>query len=560
VKKYYIIKTKCFKSIISYILLFNLILMNCIFSFAAVEVPDKIRIGLYFEGTAVSSFTVSAQKGVEVGYYSGSNFVSIYSEPTMSGLTIRKDAYFVNAGGKLTEYKLTDKTIPQGEKLGPYHIKVGNDYADMNSANMAVSDLKSKGIPAFIVYTGIWQVWTGFYTDQNAAQADLMGNIQPKVFGTALSVIQPTSTGIVITTGAGDNVVIFGTDITKLVVRPLKENTPYVFKLNGNDNLTYRGELEVRRFTGSDMTLINVVPSEQYLYGVVPAEIGSGSHAEALKAQAVAARTYMLNNLGKHGKFGFDLCATTSCQVYKGYKGEYASTNKAVDETAGKKLTYNGKPAQVFYFASSGGRTEDVKNVWGSDIPYLKSVEDKYESKTSWHYNWEVKLSAQKIYETLKSRGYDLGEILSMTVTKTSETGRVTELVIKGTKGQRTYTREGCRTVFSLDSQWYTITSDADISVRSADDSVKKTHIAGSKVMTASGLKDLPKGNSSTIKVLGADGQKKTISAVPQNYVLTGKGWGHAVGMSQEGAKGMAKEGYNYEQILTHYFPGTKVE
>jgi stage II sporulation protein D len=176
------------------------------------------------------------------------------------------------------------------------------------------------------------------------------------------------------------------------------------------------------------------------------------------------------------------------------------------------------------------------------------------------HYNWEVKLSAQKIYETLKSRGYDLGEILSMTVTKTSETGRVTELVIKGTKGQRTYTREGCRTVFSLDSQWYTITSDADISVRSADDSVKKTQIAGSKVMTASGLKDLPKGNSSTIKVLGADGQKKTISAVPQNYVLTGKGWGHAVGMSQEGAKGMAKEGYNYEQILTHYFPGTKVE
>jgi len=410
------------------------------------------------------------------------------------------------------------------------------------------------------VFTGIWQVWTGFYTDQNTAQADLMGNIQPKVFGTALSVIQPTSTGIVITTGAGDNVVIFGTDITKLVVRPLKENTPYVFKLNGNDNLTYRGELEVRRFTGSDMTLINVVPSEQYLYGVVPAEIGSGSHAEALKAQAVAARTYMLNNLGKHGKFGFDLCATTSCQVYKGYKGEYASTNKAVDETAGKKLTYNGKPAQVFYFASSGGRTEDVKNVWGSDIPYLKSVEDKYESKTSWHYNWEVKLSAQKIYETLKSRGYDLGEILSMTVTKTSETGRVTELVIKGTKGQRTYTREGCRTVFSLDSQWYTITSDADISVRSADDSVKKTHIAGSKVMTASGLKDLPKGNSSTIKVLGADGQKKTISAVPQNYVLTGKGWGHAVGMRQEGAKGMAKEGYNYEQILTHYFPGTKVE
>lgn len=559
-KKYYIIKTKCFKSIISYILLFNLILMNCIFSFAAVEVPDKIRIGLYFEGTAVSSFTVSAQKGVEVGYYSGSNFVSIYSEPTMSGLTIRKDAYFVNAGGKLTEYKLTDKTIPQGEKLGPYHIKVGKDYADINSANMAVSDLKSKGIPAFIVYTGIWQVWTGFYTDQNTAQADLMGNIQPKVFGTALSVIQPTSTGIVITTGAGDNVVIFGTDITKLVVRPLKENTPYVFKLNGNDNLTYRGELEVRRFTGSDMTLINVVPSEQYLYGVVPAEIGSGSHMEALKAQAVAARTYMLNNLGKHGKYGFDLCATTSCQVYKGYKGEYASTNKAVDETAGKKLTYNGKPAQVFYFASSGGRTEDVKNVWGSDIPYLKSVEDKYESKTSWHYNWEVKLSAQKISETLKSRGYDLGEILSMTVTKTSETGRVTELVIKGTKGQRIYTREGCRTVFSLDSQWYTITSDADISVRSADDSVKKTQIAGSKVMTASGLKDLPKGNSSTIKVLGADGQKKTISAVPQNYVLTGKGWGHAVGMSQEGAKGMAKEGYNYEQILTHYFPGTKVE
>lgn len=559
-EKYHMIKTKCFKNIISYILLFNLIFTNCIFSFAAVDVPDKIRIGLYFEGTAVSGFTVSAGKGIEVGYYSGSNFMSIYSEPSGNALTIRKDAYFVNAGGKLTEYKPTDKTIPQGEKLGPYHIKVGTDYGDMNSANTAVSNLKSKGVAAFIVYAGIWQVWTGFYTDQSTAQAELISNIQPKVFGTALSVIQPASTGIVITTAAGDTAVIFGTDISNLIARPLKENNPYVFKLNGNDNLTYRGELEVRRFTGSDMTLINIVPSEQYLYGVVPPEIGPGSPVEALKAQAVAARTYMLNNLGKHGKWGFDLCTTTSCQVYKGYKGEYASTNKAVDETAGKKLTYNGKPAEVFYFASSGGRTEDVKNVWGSDIPYLKSVEDKYEPTTSAHYNWEKNLTAQKIYETMKGRGYDLGDIVSMTITKTSEAGRVTELVIKGTKDQRTYTREGCRTVFSLNSQMYTITSDADINVRSADDSVKKTQISGSKVMTSSGLKALPGGNSSTIKVMGADGQKKTIPAVPQNYVLTGKGWGHGVGMSQEGAIGMAKEGYNYEQILTHYFSGTAVE
>ena len=189
------------------------------------------------------------------------------------------------------------------------------------------------------------------------------------------------------------------------------------------------------------MTLINVLPMEEYLYGVVPCEIQAGSHPEALKAQAVAARTYTVNNLKKYERLNFNMCATTYSQVYRGFNGEAGATSKAIDDTRGEIVTYEGKPASIFYFSSSGGKTEDVKNVWGSDgYPYLVSVEDKYESGKSWHYNWENSFTAQRIKEIMVGRGFNIGDILGIHITKRSEAGRAVEVVLRGSKG-RGYTR-----------------------------------------------------------------------------------------------------------------------
>jgi stage II sporulation protein D len=329
-----------------------------------------------------------------------------------------------------------------------------------------------------------------------------------------------------------------------------------LIKLNGN---TYRGDIEVRRLNGSDMTVINVLPLEQYLYGVVPGEIQANSHIEALKAQAVAARTYTLYHLGKHSNLGFDLCNTTTCQVYKGYSAEHPSTNEAVDETEGEKIIYDGELAQVFYFSSSGGMTEDVENVWSTPLPYLRSVEDKYESGNSWNYNWEATYSADKIRETMLNKGYDLGDIVSVRITKTASSGRAVELVIEGTKDERIFVKSGTRSALSLlNSQWYRIFTDADVSVIGRKSEAVSVQLAGGKVATSSGIK-LLKAREDGITVIG-ERQEKVVPLMPTVYTFKGKGWGHAVGMSQEGAKGMADAGFKYDKILTHYFQGTTIE
>ncbi|MCX7920671.1 MAG: SpoIID/LytB domain-containing protein [Clostridia bacterium] len=556
---------KVFKSILSIVLSASLIVTCASLSTAAVSIPEKVRIGLYFTdsatkiNTAVTSFNISSVKGVQLGCFKDEKFTVLYEEPSGNAVTIRKDTYYSSVSGKLTEYNPANKTIPQGDKLGPFHIQIGEAYNDLNVVNQQILDLSQKGIKAYPVFVDTWQIWTGFYIDQNAAQADITNNITKVLGNGEYKIIQPAANRIVAATAAGDVVLIFGSETGKLQIHPKADNNPYIFKINNDNKELYRGGLEVRRLTTSDMTLINVIPLEEYLYGVVPSEIESSAPVEAVKAQAVAARTYTIGNLKKYKRLDFDLCTTVNSQVYKGYDGEAQAANKAVDETKGKVVTYNGKIAQVFYFSSSGGRTEDVKNVWGSDVPYLKSVEDKYESGKSWKYTWEYTITAAKVKEIMLSRKFDLGDILSINVTKTSEAGRATELVIKGTKDQRVYTNGNTRAVFSLDSQWYTITTDADLFIKGMNSSATKSQLSDKKVMTAKGVTTIKTSNTKAF-VIGADGNKKAIPAIPTTYKFNGKGWGHAIGMSQEGAKGYARQGWDYKKILEHYFAGTKVE
>jgi stage II sporulation protein D len=307
------------------------------------------------------------------------------------------------------------------------------------------------------------------------------------------------------------------------------------------------------------MTLINIINIEQYLYGVVPAEIEADAPLEAVKAQAVAARTYTYRNLNRYSNWGFDLTDTVSSQVYNGYDSERQSANRAVDETKGKKMLYNGNLAHVYYFASSGGMTANVKEVWGSEIPYLVSVEDPYESETSSHYIWQKTLSAEEIKKILFISGVEIGDILSVSAENYSPSGRVTELRITGTKGSITYYTQDTRMIFSLNSQKYTIQSAGNAVVRSADGTLKTLSLDGRSVTSKSGTTKLS-AYSNTVAVVGSGNNVNKVNMSSNTYVFSGRGWGHGVGMSQEGAKGFARQGYNYEQILKHYYQGITVE
>ena len=321
---------------------------------------------------------------------------------------------------------------------------------------------------------------------------------------------------------------------------------------------TYRGEVEFQRRTGSDMTIINVLPIEEYLYGVVPNEMGASSNIEALKAQAIASRSYSYKIINKHSADGFNLCATTDCHVYNGYSSEKLNTNMAINDTKDMVVTYNGEVAETLYFSSSGGKTEAAVNVWKSDIPYLQCVDDKYETGKFNHYNWKIDLTAEEISQKLKSK--NIGAVTSIEITKQSEAGRAIEVIVKGTSNPSgiIISKIDCKNFLGLYSQLYTITTNSHIIVTTNSKTVN-TQLSKLKIFNVNG-KTTNIDPAQQVKIVNANGISKTVSASPSVYSFVGKGWGHSVGMSQDGAIGYANAGYTYAQILTHYYTGTKID
>ncbi len=525
--------------------------------------PETVRIGLYFGSSGASNVAFSANKGVEIGCYQNGQFVPIEATAGTEQLIVRKDAYFIkSAEGVLSEYDPAEGIPFLGETLGPYHIQIGDMVTDYASAKGLSNTLRKSGILAYPAYEDGWFVWTGFYSDSIKAADDLI-SLKAKLDREDLTLINPSDIRFIVYNSNFEPRFVFGSTNLKLTVRSNQSNDPKILSVNGKK---YRGEIELRRFADSDMTVINILNIEEYLYGVVPKEIGPTSPMEALKAQAVAARTYSYMSMGSYKKWDFDMVNTVSSQVYGGYEAEHPNTNRAIDETRGKKVLYNGKLASMHYFSSSGGITEDAKNVWGNDVPYLKSVPDPYESGNSYNYNWTVKLTAEDIKLKLFVSGVEIGDIISMVAEEYTPAGRVYKLKITGTKGSVTYYREDIRKILGengqyLPSRMFTISSGSSqqnsiVSVVS-NGKASNVDVFGARVIGASGTKNL----SSPVYITGASSTRVVTGTVPDGtFVLTGKGWGHAVGMSQNGAKGFAEKGYTYDQILTHYFTGTVVE
>src|SRR6267142_6400127 len=171
-------------------------------------------------------------------------------------------------------------------------------------------------------------------------------------------------------------------DSGKLLILPLK--TKVRIEPTGtpieSENRTYRGVIEVFGNSRNTLTLVNELPMEEYLLGVVPNELSPTTYGllEALKAQAVAARTYVARNMGQYKSEGYDICATDACQVYFGAGTEDALASQAVTETRGVIATYDGKPINALYSSTCGGRTESAENIFDEKSPYLVSVMCEY--------------------------------------------------------------------------------------------------------------------------------------------------------------------------------------
>ncbi len=325
----------------------------------------------------------------------------------------------------------------------------------------------------------------------------------------------------------------------------------------------YRGSIILKRDSNGLITVINRVDIEDYIASVVSKEMSPSFNEEALKAQAVCARTYAYKNMGKHKKYGFDLCSSVDCQAYAGVSSEHEKTTSATKQTEGLVMKYDGKIIEAVYSATSGGWTEDVKNVWGSDIPYLVAAEDSYESKDVYASSWTKDLTVEKATQIMQDKGYNLGTITDIKVVKQTERGVVTELKVVGTLGEKTFYREGCRLAFG------SVTPSQAFSVIP-----KYENAVQSEPLYAYGKSRL----SDNICVISADGVSKrsvdnvtlkgnsvrTYTAVLQggeasSFTLVGRGNGHLVGMSQNGANGMAAAGFSFDEILRHYYKGIDI-
>lgn len=312
-----------------------------------------------------------------------------------------------------------------------------------------------------------------------------------------------------------------------------------IFTVEGK---AYRGNVIFRPHNGK-ITVINEVMTDDYVRGVVAGEMPSSWPKEALKAQAVAARCFALNALNKHADFGFDLCSTTNCQVYGGIASETEATNQAVEETAGIVALYDGRIVNTLFSSSNGGYVEAAENVWGGSYPYFQTFKDEYEKTDEINGAvWTYEISPEKLKEELAGNGVDIGDILNMEVVKTSESGRVLEVKITGTTGTKSYTKSYARTFLGLRSQLYTITAPAGSTLHCLGANGQTTVNGKYYILTSEGLdtRIAESGNS--------------------NYVITGRGYGHGVGMSQWGARYMSEQGFTFEDILKYYFNGIELK
>jgi len=272
------------------------------------------------------------------------------------------------------------------------------------------------------------------------------------------------------------------------------------------NGLAVSGRTVIKRQNGR-MMVINELDLEEYLKGVVPAEMNADWHPEALKVQAIAARTYALYQIRQNGKKDFDLVATTKDQAYLGRAQADGPAGQAVDETRGQVVAFRDEPIRAAYFSTAAGPTEDAMNVWSVDLPYLKGVECPFDANSP-YYQWRTDVSMPLLEKRLREEGYPVGVVATIAPATYSKAGRVAQVRILHSDGELYLRGEDLRRVIGY------------------------TTLASTQF---------------DLEVFGLRVQ------------FTGRGAGHGVGLCQWGAKELAERGYAAEAILRYYYPGTDI-
>ena len=551
---------------------------------------EMVRVGLAYGSGALVNANLENNtgygSGYRMGYFDdGLDFVELArtDEDETQITMVKTQNTWVNG----TSYSNSDNG---GNVIGCYHVLVESGYRSYEQAAADAQEYRD-GFVAWI--DGDYQVRAGSYTSRQEAE-DAAQSLGGTVAGTSSYAVNVTRTGTAEILFQFD-----GGDALALGVMPDVTGADAVrtwFK-----GYRYYGGFRYERIGGGDLTVVNIVDLETYIKGVVPYEMSSSWPLEALKVQAVCARSYAYINIhsGKHTSYHFDVCNTTDCQAYYGAGTNSSSyqaterTDRAVDETAGEYAWYDGQVIEAFYSSSHGGASESVYNVWGTSLeqyPYLCGVEDPYEadmaSKNSYS-SWTVSYSSSELAQRLENYGYDASSGIELLTLTYSDLGNVIQVRVNYRDGgSDTIRPSSMRSVFGISSIRFTVNGQAASSgsgttsssgggltangSTSLDSQGTYTVISGSGSLSQAGLDGLyaisgsgsitPAEDAASGGGSGTDtptGTQVTVSG--SSYSFQGSGNGHQLGLSQYGARAMAERGFTYDEIIEFYYPGTYV-
>lgn len=527
--------------VLTLLLIINFICVNDVQPILAAENGYTVRIGLVSLFKDCNSITIR-NSSVKLGYEVNGVFVESDTLNSTTGFTFTSDTSYCYGS-----------------------VAVYNSYAAVTTAINSLNPAHAQYVCAGVSGNGQFRIYVTADSVITAASVAQGLEIGGKVRFTAVE--NDMKYRVKLSWSEGNLIIDAGTDgvYPQFAAATPNENGVNVIDLGERQ---YRGRMEIGRFGGSSLlTAVSVLDMEEYLYGVVACEMVPSWEMEALKAQAVCARSYAYaldrRSVTFGAEFGYALFDTTQSQVYKGYGSETERTNAAVDATAGKMIYYYDNVIKAFFYSTSGGHTENCEDVWDVALTYFRARPDNtetYQEKAP----WLIVKTREEVSSAVNNSGNSVGTVTGLNPQIKSSSGRIYQLKVTGTAGVTTLLKEKVRTTFSLPSTKVKIIKYGDVPDRVVVKSANGTNtrqISNSYIISGDGtIKQADNGLEQYI-VISDDNLTnfpRVAPADPDTYYFAGMGYGHGVGLSQSGAQSLALLGYDYEYIIHHYY--NKVE
>lgn len=523
--------------LLAFFLFCNLILVNAVQSVNAATTADYVvRIGLVNKYGDVGSITIK-NSSIKMGYEVDGSFVENVTLNSSSGFTFTPDnSYCYGSAALYSSYAEAQKMIsslnadkqyvfPAVQGNGAYRVYISADSA-MTAASLAAS-LEQNGKVKFEAVTNDAKYRMKMSWSEGNMIIDVdSSNLYPQ-FAAATA----------------------------------NEAGVYVVDLGERQ---YRDRIEIGRYKGSaNLTAVSVVDMEDYLYGVIACEMVSTWEMEALKAQAVCARSYAYALDKRNTVFGADngyaLYDTTHSQVYKGYGHETERTNEAVDATRGLMIYYRENVVKAYFYSTSGGHTANCEDVWNVPLTYFRAVVDNTELHQE-KKPWIVSKTKAEINADLSDSNDDVGTVNSVSAQIRTTSGRIYQMKVSGSNGSTTLMKEEISSAFGLPSTKVKIIEYGDVPDKVYMQGGKgniENRISSSYIISGDGTVSAASQELEQYIVISDDNLTNFPRTAPTDsntIYFAGMGYGHGVGLSQSGAQSLALQGYNYEYIIHHYY------